>query len=90
MTLFDLMKGKTVRVETNIRGVVADLVIESVAQNNHSQDLEPATAANDWWPNQKTWTTYNVKFTNGFEKAYNSISEINMIEPVSANNAPTE
>lgn len=83
MTLYDLMKHLQVRVMTDAKVEVL-LTIESVTPNNHSEELEESNAANDWWPKTRDWTTYTVKFTNGFEKEYTSIEEIELIEPHSS------
>lgn len=80
MTLYDLMKGKQVKVMTDAKVEVL-LTIESVTPNNHSKSIGESNAANDWWPETKDWTTYTVKFTNGFVKEYSSIEEIELIEP---------
>lgn len=57
-------------------GVVVELEIKEVVHNRHSEDLEPSTAANDWWPKSREWSTYTVRFTNGHSKNYSSIEEI--------------
>lgn len=75
MNILDLLKGKTVTVKTDV-GVDVDLVIKEVKKNNHSEDLAPATPANDWWPPTRDWTTYTVFFTNGAKKEFSSIEEI--------------
>lgn len=77
MNLTDLLKGKIVDVDTNV-GVVVQLEIESVEEKHNSRDLEPSTQANDWWPKQKTWTTFIVKFTNKHTQTYHSLSEIKL------------
>lgn len=79
MNLTELLANRLVRVQTEIPGVTADLRIEKVTQNNHSRDLAPATAANDWWPPQETWSDYTVEFTNKYKKTYSSIEEINIL-----------
>ena len=78
MTLTDLLKGKVVNYMTDAK-VVVQLEIKSVEEKSHSRDLEPATAANDWWPAQETWTSIEVEFTNGFKKKYDSISQIDLV-----------
>ena len=82
MQLENLLKGKKVKVMTNAK-VEVELEIKSVKENmqNHSEDLEPSTKENDWWPAQRSWTTYEiyVEFTNGFSKTYNSLSQINVV-----------
>lgn len=79
MTLLDLLKGKKMSVMTDMN-VEVELIIESVNEENHSQDIGPSNAANDWWPEQITWTTYTVKFTNGAKKVFSSLSEIKVID----------
>lgn len=75
MNIYDLLKGKKVMVETDMKTMV-ELEIKEVTENRHSQDLEPATSANDWWPKSRDWTTYTVKFTNGAVKEYQSLEEL--------------
>lgn len=79
MNVLDLLKGKKMSVMTDMK-VAVELVIESVDEKHNSRDLEPSTAANDWWPAQETWTTYIVKFTNGSTKTFSSLSEIKVID----------
>lgn len=75
LTVFDLMRGRKIMVPTDM-GVDVELTIEKVTQDNHSQDIGPSTRENDWWPEQRTWTTFTVKFTNGKSKQYSSLNEI--------------
>ena len=79
MILTDLLKGKKVNVMTDAR-VVVQLEIESVQENHHSIDLEPATRENDWWPKSQDWTTIDIKFVNGFTKSYRSLQEIDLVK----------
>lgn len=79
MDLLELAKGKKIIVKTDV-GVDVELEIKEIKTNNHSQDLEESTAANDWWPAQRTWKTYTVYFTNGHSKTYDSISQIKIKE----------
>ena len=79
MTALDLLKGKKVKVMTDAK-VPVELIIDSVKQENHSEDVGPSNAENDWWPAQREWTTFPVKFTNGHSKTYSSISEIEVVE----------
>lgn len=78
MKISDLLKGKKVNVMTDAK-VVVQLEIETVEENHHSRDLEPSTRENDWWPKTEDWTTFEVKFTNGFFKSYRSLSEIDVV-----------
>ena len=75
MNVLDLLKGKRIMVTTDV-GVVVELEIKEVVQNNHSEDLEPSTRENDWWPKSRDWTTYTVHFTNGYKKHYDSLNDI--------------
>ena len=77
MNVLELLKGKRIMVTTDV-GVVVELEIKEVVQNNHSVDLEPATRENDWWPASRDWATYTVVFTNGYKKQYDSLSQINV------------
>lgn len=78
MKVFDLLKGRRAIVLTDAK-VDIELEIQSVEENKHSEDLEPATAANDWWPKSREWTTYDVLFTNGFRKSYESMNDIKLV-----------
>lgn len=75
MNLFDLAKGKKMSIDTDM-GVKVELEIKEIEPIHHSVDLEPSTAANDWWPATRDWTTYKVTFTNGKSKEFHSIAEI--------------
>jgi hypothetical protein len=77
MKVLDLLKGKTIKVKTDV-GVEVPLVIKEVKEDHHSQDLEPATRENDWWPASRDWTTYRVTFTNGYSKEYSSLNDLNI------------
>jgi len=78
LTHTDLLKGKIVKVMTDAK-VEVQLEIESVEEKHYSRDLEPSTAANDWWPAQETWTKLLVKFKNGHVKEYSNLSEIDFV-----------
>lgn len=65
-------------VMTNMK-VEVELTIQEVKPNNHSRDLEESNASNDWWPQQETWTTYTVFFTNGASKNFDSLDQIKII-----------
>lgn len=77
MNALDLLKDRKIKVKTEV-GVEVELVIEKVEANHHSVDLEQATPQNDWWPPSRDWTTYTVYFTNGHQKKYDSLTEINI------------
>jgi hypothetical protein len=79
MNISDLLKGKIVNVMTDTK-VIVQLVIESVEETKHSEDLAPATKENDWWPPSRDWITYDIKFTNGYTKSYHSLSEIDIVK----------
>jgi len=79
MKVFDILVGKKVKVMTDLK-VEVELEIKSVKVHNHSQNLEPSTKENDWWPATKDWSTFEISFTNGSRKVYNSIEEINLCE----------
>ena len=74
-TIFDLVKGKKMIVETNM-GVSVELEIKEIEPGWPTVNLEPATPENDWWPAAYTWTTYKVQFPTGKSKEYNSLNEI--------------
>jgi len=74
-TVFDLVKGKKMMIETDM-GVSVELEIKEIEPIHHSKNLEPSTAANDWWPASIDWTTYKVYFTNGKSKEYSSLQDI--------------
>jgi len=75
LTIYDLLKGKHMLVETNMK-VIVELEIKEVEEITHSQNLEEATQKNDWWPKSNDWSTFKVTFTNGATKEYNSITQI--------------
>ena len=77
MNLLKLLEGKKTVVLTDV-GVSVELEIKKVEQNNHSENLAPATRENDWWPPTRDWTTYTVHFTNGYSKTYSSLDEIDV------------
>ena len=75
LSVFDLRKGRKMKVPTDM-GVDVELEIFEVKDVKHSQDLEPATRENDWYPASRSWSTIRVTFTNGKSKEYSSINEI--------------
>jgi hypothetical protein len=79
MNLLDLLIGKKMKVMTDVK-VEVELEIKNVEVKHYSEDLEPATASNDWWPASREWTNYIVYFTNGGSKIFNSINEIEIVE----------
>ncbi len=78
MKPLELLQGKYMKVMTDV-GIEVELQIKEVTENFHSEDLEPATAANDWWPASRDWKTYTVTFANGHKKTYKSLNEIVII-----------
>lgn len=78
MNVLDLLIGKKVSIMTDMK-VEVELEIKKVKEVAHSQNLEPSTAANDWWPASRDWTTYIVYFTNGSQKEYESLKQINVL-----------
>ena len=79
MKPMDLLKGKIALVMTDAK-VVVELEIKDVKQNNHSKDLEESGPHNDWWHKTRDWTTFDVRFVNGFVKSYKSLNEIDLKE----------
>lgn len=77
MKIWELLIGKKVKVMTNMK-IEVELTIKSIKENHHSEDLEPATFQNDWWPASRDWTTYLVTFENGATKTYDSLDDINI------------
>ena len=77
MKLLELLKGKKIMVNTDLN-VVVEMEIDRVEEKDHSEELEPSTRENDWWPKTRDWTTYVVHFTNGSRKEYSSLNEINV------------
>lgn len=49
MNILDLLKGKKIAYMTDAK-VEVMLEIKEAKEEHHSRDLEPSTAANDWWP----------------------------------------
>ena len=74
-TIFDLVKGKKMMIETDM-GVSVELEIKEIEPIYHSVAIEPATSQNDWWPASRDWTTYKVHFTNGKSKEFSSLTQI--------------
>jgi hypothetical protein len=78
MKVFELLKGRRAIVLTDAK-VSVELEIQSVTESKHSEDLKPATEANDWWPKSREWTTYVVLFTNGFRKSYDNLNDLELV-----------
>jgi hypothetical protein len=68
MKLSEILKtalvGKKLR-HRNQYGRTVILEIEDIKTTNHSEDLEPKTAANDWWPATRDWTETRIYFVDG-------------------------
>jgi len=68
MTLSDILKtaliGKKLR-HRNQYGRTVILEIEDIKTHNYSEDLEPATPANDWWPATRDWSETKIYFVDG-------------------------
>ena len=79
MNILKLLIGKKVKVMTDAK-VTVELVIKRIEENKHWKELHPATKENDWWPESRGWTTYEVIFENGFVKSYRDLSEIDIVE----------
>lgn len=79
MKILDTLVGRKVKVKTDMQ-VSVELTIKSIEENHNSQDIGPSTRENDWWPEQRTWTTFDVKFTNGSHKSFSSLSDIDIVE----------
>lgn len=75
------LKGRYAKIMTDAK-VEVFLQIESVKPDHRSRDLEPATRENDWWPKSENWTVYIVNFTNGYQKEYRNLDDINIAEEV--------
>jgi hypothetical protein len=68
MTLSDILKkaliGKKLR-HRNQYGRTVVLEIEDIKTTHHSEELEPATRENDWWPASRDWTETKIYFVDG-------------------------
>jgi len=69
MNILELFKGKKIMVMTDM-GVEVKMTIKQVREEHCSEDLEPATPLNDWWPKTRDWTEYVVEFTTGKTKKF--------------------
>lgn len=67
-TLAEILKshliGKKLR-HRNRYGRTVVLEIEDIKTTNHSEDLEPRTQKNDWWPPTRDWTVTKIHFVDG-------------------------
>lgn len=79
MNHLDLLKGKKIELDTEV-GVKVVVEIKSIKENRHSEDLEPATKANDWYPNQRTWNTYTIFLSTGKHIQVNSLSNLKIVD----------
>lgn len=78
MNLLDLLKGKKIKVMTDMK-VPVEMEIKEIKEEHHSEDIGPSNWENDWWPEQRTWTTYEVTFTNGVKKSFSSLHDIEIV-----------
>ncbi len=78
MNIFDTLKGKTVKVESDMGPV--ELTIAEVKEEHRSVETGESNASNDWWPETREWVEYKVTFTNGKSKIFQSLSSIDIIE----------
>lgn len=65
-------------VNTNLN-VMVELEIKEIKEIHHSEDIGQSTKENDWWPDQRQWTSFNVTFTNGNIMSFGSLNEINLV-----------
>ena len=77
MSILELLKGKKIMVETDLKTMV-EMTINYVEEKRNSRELEAATPQNDWWPKEETWTTFIVHFTNGSKKEFSNLRSINI------------
>ncbi len=77
MNILDLLKGKNMMVETDLK-TMAEMTIDHVEEKRNSRELEAATPQNDWWPEEESWVTLVVHFTNGSKKEFSSLRSINI------------
>lgn len=78
MKPLDLLKGKKIMVMTDVK-VPVEMEIKEIKEEHHSEDIGESNAGNDWWPEQRTWTTYKVIFTNGVSKSFSNLNDIEII-----------
>lgn len=68
MTISEILKkaliGKKLRHRNQYNRTVV-LEIEDIKTITRSQELEPATPANDWWPTTTDWTETRIYFVDG-------------------------
>jgi hypothetical protein len=79
MKILDLLKGRKIKVMTDAL-VEVELEISHITTQKHSVELTAGTKENDWWPETKDWTTYQVHFTNGFIKGYFNLDDIQLMD----------
>ena len=83
MNIIDLLIGKKVKIMTDAK-VEVELEIQSIEEKveTHTEVIVPGTPENDWYGLDKYTKvfSYNVKFTNGFSKTYESLKSINIID----------
>lgn len=78
MTINQMLSGKSIMVMTDM-GVEVKMLIKSVRESRHTEQITPDTPENDWWGESRNWSTYIVTFDNGHTKEYDSLDEINIL-----------
>lgn len=79
MKLLDLFKGKKIMVMTDMK-IPVEMTIKEIKEEEHSVEVGESNASNDWWPETRDWTTFDVKFTNGVTKSYGSLDAIEILD----------
>jgi hypothetical protein len=77
--LSDFLVGKKLR-HRNQHGREVVLEIEKAAIDHHSQEDEPATRENDWWPKTTDWTTFTIQFVDGSRKEFSFTSTLDIVD----------
>lgn len=78
MNIYELLVGKKVKIETDMK-VEVELEIASVEVKNHEREITPSTRENDFWGESLYWDTYLVTFTNGAKKEFDKIHHIKVL-----------
>ena len=78
MDVLELLVGKKMLIMTDMK-VEIELEIKEVETKCHSRQITPDTRENDWWGETENWSTYIVKYTNGAQKEFSSITEIKVL-----------
>lgn len=64
----------------NMHGRMVVLEVEKAAIDHQSQDLEPATQANDWWPKSHDWTEFKIQFVDGSVKLFGFSDHLDIVD----------